>query len=441
MCGIAEVLHHLGYQVSGSDLLASSVTQRLEKLGIEVFIGHNATQVEKAEMVVVSSAVQTDNPEVVYARSHQIPVMPRAQMLAELMRLRTGIAVAGTHGKTTTTSLIASIFAMANLDPTFVIGGCLKHMDSNASLGRSDYFIAEADESDASFLHLHPQLAVVTNIDADHMATYQHDMLRLEQAFVDFLQLLPFDGYAVLCGDDDNIQRILPTLTRRYVTYGFTSDCHFCVSNFEQVGRTSYFQVTWDDAKHAGFSLPLFGRHNVLNAAAAIAMALMCQIELATIQKALASFHGIARRSEWRGDFAGHPLFDDYGHHPCEINATLQGLRAAYPGQRLFWFYQPHRYTRTAQLFEDLVNELAQVDQLVLFDIYPAGEPAIAGIDSEHLAQAITAKCGHVVLVSNFDEALQYLLNILQLGDVIVTQGAGSIAKLPEKIERKLLHE
>jgi UDP-N-acetylmuramate--alanine ligase len=433
MSGIAEVLVTQGYGVSGSDLSDSAVTRRLERLGATIAIGHAAANIAKADAVVVSTAVAADNPEVVAARERGIPVVPRALMLAELMRLKQGIAVAGTHGKTTTTSLVASVLAEGGLDPTFVIGGRLLSADANARLGTGEFLVAEADESDASFLYLTPVLAVVTNIDADHMETYEHDFAKLKRAFVDFLQRLPFYGVAVVCVDDANVRSILPDVTKPMVTYGLADDADLRATDVLNVGGRMQFVAKARGAADLRVELALPGVHNVRNALAAIAVGRETGVADAAIAKALSEFRGVGRRFQRHGDLAladgGHcTVIDDYGHHPVEMDATLSAARASFPGRRLVLAFQPHRYTRTRDLFEDFVRVLSTADALVLADVYPAGEAPIVAADGRALARAVRV-AGKVepVFVEDVAEMPATLLTLLRDGDVLVTMGAGSI--------------
>jgi len=433
MSGIAEVLVTQGYGVSGSDLAESAATRRLAKLGATIAIGHAASHVANADAVVVSTAVAADNPEVVAARERGIPVVPRALMLAELMRLKQGIAVAGTHGKTTTTSLIASVLAEGGLDPTFVIGGRLLSADANARLGKGEFLVAEADESDASFLYLTPVLAVVTNIDADHMETYEHDFGKLTRAFVDFLQRLPFYGVAVVCADDANVRAILPDVTKPLVTYGLDDGADLRATDVANVGGRMRFVARAKGAADLAVELALAGEHNVRNALAAIAVGRETGVADAAIAKALAEFRGVGRRFQRHGDVAlegggTFTLIDDYGHHPVEMTATLDAARASFPGRRLVLAFQPHRYTRTRDLFEDFVRVLSTADALVLADVYPAGEAPIVAADGRALARAVRV-AGKVepVFVEDIADLPMTLRAVVRDGDVVVTMGAGSI--------------
>jgi UDP-N-acetylmuramate--alanine ligase len=439
MSGIAEVLANLGYQVSGSDLADNTATRRLAKLGVKIFLNHKPEHAEGADAVVVSSAVRADNPEVMAARTKRIPVVPRALMLAELMRLKQGVAIAGTHGKTTTTSLVASVLAEGGLDPTFVIGGRLNAAGSNARLGAGDFIVVEADESDASFLHLQPVIAVVTNIDADHMDTYQHDFARLRQAFVQFLQNLPFYGAAVLCADDLHVREILPFVSKPVLTYGTGADATVRAENIaHDAGRMRFRARRGQTAFDVTLNLP--GHHNVLNALAAIAVATELGVAEKSIVKALAEFHGVGRRFQRYGDVAlegggAFTLVDDYGHHPAEMAATLEAARGAFPGRRLVLAFQPHRYSRTRDLFEDFVKVLSTVDALVLAEVYPAGEQPIVAADGRSLARAVRV-AGKVepVFVEDIAGMAEAIRRIAADGDVVVTMGAGSIGNVPAQL-------
>jgi len=442
MSGIAEVLAHLGYTVSGSDLAASATTRRLEAEGVKVMIGHAAENAAGADAVVVSTAVKEDNPEVIAARERHIPVVPRAQMLAELMRLKRGIAIAGTHGKTTTTSLVASILAEGGIDPTFVIGGRLNAAGANARLGSGDFLVAEADESDASFLFLSPVISVVTNIDADHMETYGHDFERLKSAFVEFLSRLPFYGVAVLCGDDPNVRAIMPRISKQIVTYGLSPDCNFHAENVVAVDGQMRFDCVRVNGSVSRLPITLNtpGMHNVLNALAAIAVATEVQVPDAAIIKALAEFKGVGRRFQRYGEVAlpaggSFTLVDDYGHHPVEMAATLAAARGAFPGRRLVLAFQPHRFTRTRDCFEDFVKVLSTVDALLLAEIYAAGEAPIVAADGRSLARAlrVTGKV-EPVFVEDIAAMPQTIMDVARAGDVVLTMGAGSIGAVPGKV-------
>jgi UDP-N-acetylmuramate--alanine ligase len=436
MSGIAEVLANLGYQVSGSDLAENAATKRLKSLGATISLNHKPQHIDGADAVVVSSAVQADNPEVVAARDGRIPVVPRALMLAELMRLKQGVAIAGTHGKTTTTSLVASVLAEGGLDPTFVIGGRLNAAGSNARLGAGDFIVVEADESDASFLHLQPVIAVVTNIDADHMDTYQQDFGRLKQAFLQFLQNLPFYGAAVLCTDDPNLRELLPQVTKPVLSYGTSEDASVRAEAIAHDGGRMKFRALRRGAKPLDVVLNLPGRHNVLNALAAIAVGTELQVKDESIQKALREFKGVGRRFQSYGTIdGGFTLIDDYGHHPAEMEATLEAARGAFPGRRIVLAFQPHRYTRTRDLFEDFVRVLSGVDVLLLAEVYPAGEAPIVAADGRSLARALRL-AGKVepIFVEEIAEMPAAIRRVAEHGDVVITMGAGSIGGVPAQL-------
>ncbi|MFO7992645.1 MAG: UDP-N-acetylmuramate--L-alanine ligase [Marinobacter sp.] len=441
MSGIAEVLKNQGYDVSGSDIRRGAVTDRLTAMGIEVFIGHLEENSAKADVVVVSSAVTGDNPEVASARSRRVPIVPRAEMLAEIMRYRHGIAVAGTHGKTTTTSLIASVLAEAGLDPTFVIGGKLNSAGTNAQLGGSRYLVAEADESDASFLHLTPVISVVTNIEADHMDTYGGDVGRLKQTFVDFLHNLPFYGIAVMCVDDAYVQEIIPRISRAIITYGIDNpEADYRAENIQSDGLRTRFVVRRPGGRSdLDVELKMPGRHNVLNALAAIAVATDEGVEDAAICRGLAGFAGVGRRFQVYGDYKTRKgtitLIDDYGHHPTEVEAVIRAAHDAWPDRRLVMLYQPHRYTRTRDLYEDFVRVLSEVDGLLLMEVYSAGETAINGADGRALCRSIRQR-GSVepVFVEDNNEIETLLANILRDGDLLITQGAGDIGGVASRL-------
>ena len=442
MSGIAEVLANLGFGVSGSDLADTATTRRLAGLGVRTLVGHAEDNIIGADAIVVSTAVKADNPEVVAARAHKVPIVPRAQMLAELMRLKQGIAIAGTHGKTTTTSLVASILAEGGMDPTFVIGGRLNAAGANARLGSGDFLVAEADESDASFLFLSPVISIVTNIDADHMETYGHDFGRLKQAFVDFLQRLPFYGVAVLCADDANVREIMPHVAKQIVSYGLDPSANVRAEKVVAEGGRMTFDCVRVNGSISRFpvTLNLPGRHNVLNALAAIAVATEVGVSDAAIIKALAEFKGVGRRFQRYGEVAirrggSFTLVDDYGHHPAEMKATVAAARDAFSGRRLVLAFQPHRYTRTRDCFEDFVSVLNGVDALVLGEVYAAGETPIVAADGRALARALRV-AGKIepVFVENIAEMPQAILDIVRDGDVVITMGAGSIGSVPGKI-------
>lgn len=447
MSGIAEVLVNLGYTVTGSDLGDNAATRRLRALGVRVMTGHDATNIAEADAVVTSTAVKNDNPEVQAARASHVPVVPRAQMLAELMRLKQGVAIAGTHGKTTTTSLVASILAEGGMDPTFVIGGKLTAAGANARLGKGDFLVAEADESDASFLLLNPVISVVTNIDADHMDTYGHDFARLKQAFVDFLQHLPFYGVAVLCEDDPHVRSIIPMVSKQIVRYGLSASANIRAENIRAVDGRMYFDAVRVNGTttRLPIQLNLPGIHNVLNALAAIAVATEVQVADASIIKALAEFRGVGRRFQRYGDIpilaadgsarGNFTLVDDYGHHPVEMAATLAAARGAFPGRRLVLAFQPHRYSRTRDCFEDFVRVLSTVDALLLCEVYAAGEPPVVAADGRSLARAVRL-AGKVepLFVEQIAELPAEVMNAVQDGDVVITMGAGSIGAVPGKL-------
>ena len=441
MSGIAEVLKNQGYDVSGSDIRDSAVTARLRAMDVDVYIGHRAENTDQADVVVVSSAVAGDNPEVVSARERRVPIVPRAEMLAEIMRYRHGIAVAGTHGKTTTTSLIASVLGEAGLDPTFVIGGKLNSAGTNAQLGGSRYLVAEADESDASFLHLTPVISVVTNIEADHMDTYGGDVEKLKQTFVDFLHNLPFYGVAVMCVDDDYVQEIIPRISRAIITYGIDNpDADYRAENITSDGLKTRFLVRRPDGRpDLQVELKMPGRHNVLNALATIAVATDEGVDDQAICRGLAGFAGVGRRFQVYGEYqtpkAAATLVDDYGHHPTEVEAVIRAAREAWPERRIVMLYQPHRYTRTRDLYEDFVRVLSEVDGLLLMDVYSAGEPAIPGADGRALCRSIRQR-GKVepVFVEDNREIESLLANVLQDGDLLITQGAGDIGGVAARL-------
>ncbi len=444
MAGIAEVLLNLGYAVSGTDLKLTAVTERLRTLGARVAEGHSDAHLGDADVVVVSSAVATDNPEIVAAHARRIPVIRRAEMLAELMRFRYGIAIAGTHGKTTTTSLIASVLAEAQLDPTFVIGGRLASADANAKLGLGQYLVAEADESDASFLHLQPMIAVVTNVDADHLGSYENDLGRLKQGFLEFLHNLPFYGVAVMCSDDANTRELIPSLGRRVVSYGFGERADFRASGVERLGLRTRFTVETNARRRPlTVELNLPGVHNVLNSLAAIAVAAELEIDDAPLLKALAEFSGVDRRLQVQGTVTtavGPVTFvDDYGHHPTELAATIAAARDAWPGRRLVVCFQPHRYTRTLALIDDFAQVLSTVDALILTNVYSAGETPLAGADGKSLARAVRVR-GAVepIFIEDLSELPGTLSQILRADDVVLTLGAGSIGAVATMLPRAL---
>jgi UDP-N-acetylmuramate--alanine ligase len=442
MGGIAEVLLNLGYAVQGSDLKGNAVTQRLARLGATIFIGHSAEHLGEADVVVVSSAVNRSNPEVSAALVNRIPVVPRAEMLGELMRFRYSIAVAGTHGKTTTTSLVASVLAEGGLDPTFVIGGRLKSADSNAKLGAGRYLVAEADESDASFMHLQPMIAIVTNIDNDHLATHEGDFSRLKQSFVDFLHNLPFYGLAVLCSDDEHVRSILEAVTRPFVTYGFAPETDVRAVNVVRDGLQSRYEALRAGREPLSLTINLPGRHNVLNSLAAVAVATELDIPDAAIQRALANFQGIDRRLQQLGEIqwqGGRALIvDDYGHHPTEVAATLDAVRQGWPTRRLVLVFQPHRYTRTRDLLDDFGRVLGDCDALLVTEVYAAGEAPIAGADGRAICRAVrTRGLIEPVFVERVDDLADSLRGVLHDGDVVLTMGAGNIGAVAQDLKSR----
>ena len=451
MCGIAEVLCNLGYEISGSDIRSSAVTRRMEFQGIQVFIGHNADHVRNADVVVTSTAVAGENPEVCEARALRIPIVPRAEMLAELMRYRHGIAVAGTHGKTTTTSLLASVFGYADLDPTFVIGGRLNSAGTNAKLGGSRYLIAEADESDASFMHLQPMVSIVTNIDADHMATYDGDFGKLKKTFVDFLHNLPFYGLVVVCIDCPVVRELLPSIKRQVITYGTSKDADFRAVNIRYEGMQTRFDLIRKQEgveKTVAVELNIPGHHNVLNALATFTVASDEGLDDQEISEGLRLFQGVGRRFQIQGHYlhtnnkgeAGEiMLVDDYGHHPTEVAATVNAIRNGWDGKRLVMVYQPHRYSRTRDLYEDFVDVLSRVDVLLLMEVYAAGEEPVPGADSRSLCRSIRQR-GQLdpIFMSDASEINTILAGVLQDGDLLLTQGAGDIGGLSLSLSETL---
>jgi UDP-N-acetylmuramate--alanine ligase len=447
MSGIAEVLSNLGYKVSGSDIKESPVTQRLADLGVKVTIGHKRENITKVDVVVASTAIDRSNEEIDQAYLNRIPVIPRAEMLAELMRFRFGIAVAGTHGKTTTTSLTASMLAEGGLDPTFVIGGRLNSAGSNAKLGLGNYLVAEADESDASFLYLQPMMAVVTNIDQDHMETYQNSYQRLKDTFIEFLHHLPFYGLAVMCLDDEGVREILPKISKPVVTYGVHNDADIRAVDIKQDGmHTAFSVIRRGNYPALQVTLNMPGWHNMLNSLAAIAVATRLAVSDDAIVKSLGAFKGVGRRFQIQGDIAVEggklTLVDDYGHHPREIAATLEALRQAWPDRRSVIIFQPHRYTRTRDLFEDFVQILSTVDVLILMDVYPAGESVISGADGRALSRAIRMR-GQVdpVFVDVWQELPKILAGIVRPDDVILTMGAGNVGQIATQLPELLTEE
>lgn len=443
MSGIAEVLQNLTYKVSGSDIANSVTLRRLSQLNIKTFIGHDAKNLQNVDVVVISSAVKHDNPEVIEAKRLNIPVVPRAVMLAELMRMKQGIAIAGTHGKTTTTSLVASVLAEAGLDPTFVIGGRLNSADANAKLGSGDYIVVEADESDASFLNLLPVMAVVTNIDEDHMETYGHDFEKLKSSFVEFLHRMPFYGAAIVCIDDAAVREIVPSLARPVITYGLTEEAQIRAVDVQARNGQMTFtvQLNNEESKSAfPIELNLPGLHNIRNALAAIAVALELEIDVVSIQKALAQFRGVDRRFQNYGnltltDGSVFTLVDDYGHHPVEMKATIEAARGAYPGRRLVLAFQPHRYSRTRDCFEDFIKVMSSVDAILISEVYAAGEAKIVGADSRSLCRAIRLHSKiEPIFVDDIQNMATEILAIAKDGDVVLCMGAGSIGATPKNI-------
>jgi UDP-N-acetylmuramate--alanine ligase len=445
MCGIAEVLLNQGYQISGSDMKDSSVIARLRALGATISIGHRAEQVQGADVVVVSGAIAADNMEVRAAKQSRIPVVPRAEMLAELMRYRHGIAVAGAHGKTTTTSLIASIFAEARLNPTYVVGGLVNSSGTNAALGDSRYFIAEADESDASFLHLQPMVSVITNIDADHMDTYGGDFNKLKQTYVEFLHNLPFYGLAVICADDAAARSIIPQVARPVLTYGKSADADFRIGHITTSKTRSSFEVVRPEGRSTlKLELNIPGAHNVLNAAAAVAVATDEGVDDEAIANGLKKFQGVGRRFQIYGEFAVRGgeamLVDDYGHHPREVDAVIKTVRAGWPERRLVMIYQPHRYTRTRDLYEDFVAVLSQVDVLILLDVYAAGEDFIPGADARSLCRSIRQRNSvDPIFAEKLEDVPAIVAEQVRGGDLVITQGAGNVGSLSSVLAKRKL--
>ncbi|MFZ3137617.1 MAG: UDP-N-acetylmuramate--L-alanine ligase [Thermodesulfovibrionales bacterium] len=443
MSGIAEVLFNLGYEVTGSDIKASETTKRLGEMGITVYIGHKAENIDDAHVLVVSSAVSGDNPEVIEARGRSIPVIPRAEMLAELARLKYGVLIAGAHGKTTTTSLVSTIFAHGGLDPTVVIGGRLKATGSNARLGQGDFLVAEADESDGSFLRLSPTIAVVTNIDREHMEFFR-TMASLKEAFLSFMNKVPFYGTSIVCNENEHLRELLPSVHRRYVTYGLTRESQLYAENIQKGFMSVSFEAVYRGRNLGVFNLPAPGTHNVLNSLAAIGVALVLKIDVSVIKEALKGFSGIQRRLEFKGEGGGIKIFDDYGHHPSEIKATLKAIREGLQisnkkTDRLIVLFQPHRYTRTRDLIDDFSVSFHDADMLVVLDIYPAGEPPIEGVNSENLIEMIrNAGYKNVFYKKDQEDAVAHIIRNLREGDILLTLGAGNVWKMGEEILRKL---
>ncbi|OOF36019.1 UDP-N-acetylmuramate--L-alanine ligase [Rodentibacter heidelbergensis] len=439
MSGIAEILLNEGYRISGSDIAEGPVTQHLAQAGARVFIGHSADNIDGASVVVVSSAINEDNPELVAAKQNRIPVIQRAQMLAEIMRFRHGIAIAGTHGKTTTTAMISMIYTQAKLDPTFVNGGLVKSAGKNAHLGASRYLIAEADESDASFLHLQPMVSVVTNMEPDHMETYEGDFEKMKATYVKFLHNLPFYGLAVMCADDPVLMELTPKVGRQVVTYGFSEQADYRIEDYEQTGFQGHYSVICPNGERINVLLNVPGKHNALNATAALAVAKEEGIENEAILTALADFQGAGRRFDQLGEFIRPNgkvrLVDDYGHHPTEVGVTIKAAREGWAGKRVVMIFQPHRYSRTRDLFDDFVQVLSQVDALIMLDVYAAGEAPIVGADSKALCRSIR-NLGKVdpILVSDTEQLGDVLDQIIQDGDLVLAQGAGSVSKISRNL-------
>ncbi len=438
MSGIAELLLNLGYRVSGSDLQSSDITRRLEQLGGRIFIGHSANQIEKADVVVTSSAIRADNPEVAAADKAAVPVIPRAEMLAELMRLKYSIAIAGAHGKTSTTSIVASVLEKGGLDPTVVIGGKLKSIGVNAVLGKGDFIVAEADESDGSFLKMSPTIAVVTNIDREHLDFYE-GLDEIKEAFLAFIDRIPFYGLAVLCLDNEPVQNIIPKIRKRFTTYGMSVQADIQAKDLKFEGLKSLFTIFHLEKELGPVTLNMPGLHNVYNAMASIAVGIELGIEFSVIQDALATLQGVQRRLEVKGEVQGISVVDDYGHHPTEIKTTLQAIRESWPGRRLMVVFQPHRYTRTKALFEDFSRAFYQSDMLLVLPIYSAGEPVIPGVEADRLSEAIQ-RHGHkeVTYRDSFESACTFLKDALKEGDILLTLGAGDVWKVGEMVLKLL---
>lgn len=451
MSGIAEVLHNLGYEVTGSDLRDTEITKRLRELGIKIYIGHDADNIDDAHVVVISSAVPEDNPEVVEAKKRSIPVIPRAEMLAELARLKYSILVAGAHGKTTTTSLISTVLAHAGFDPTVIIGGRLKATGSNARLGQGEFLVAEADESDGSFLKLSPTIAVATNIDREHMDFFK-TMEAMKDAFISFLNKIPFYGVSIVCMENEHLREVLTSLHRRYITYGFGSESEIYATNIQKGFMSVSFEVIYKGKILDKFGLPLIGEHNILNSLAAIGVALELQIDLKSIKEALINFEGIQRRFEFKGEVKGVKIFDDYGHHPTEIKAILKAAKQGLfnngnnkteimdkRGKRLFVLFQPHRYTRTKDLIDEFSYSFRDADALVLLDIYSAGEKPIEGIDSRVLFERVkrNSHC-EALYISDKEQAIRHIVSQVRTGDILLTLGAGDVWKIGEEILQRL---
>ncbi|MFN8770516.1 MAG: UDP-N-acetylmuramate--L-alanine ligase [Neisseriaceae bacterium] len=446
MSGIAEVLFRLGYEVSGSDSIISYNTNRLQDMGIKIYLGHDSSNVSDVDVIVSSTAIKSDNPEIVAASALGITVVPRAMMLAELMRFKYGIAIAGTHGKTTTTSLCAEVLGQSGLDPTFLIGGKLSVTNCNAQLGSGEYLVAEADESDASFLYLNPLISVITNIDLDHMDTYGHDEEKLKQAFIDFLHRLPFYGVAILCNEDKRVREIIPRIKRQIVTYGLDEKSDVYAKDIRADNGKMYFTLCFKDSENTfPIVLNLPGEHNVLNALAVIAVGIECECDITDITNGLANFHGVDRRCQHYPNlnFEGKTikLIDDYGHHPAELKATISALKGAYPKNNMILVFQPHRYTRTRDLFDEFVNVLSDVKTIIIMEVYAAGEAIIPSADGKTLVDALKGNGSQVFFVEDLDVAKSMVYMVAQDGDLVVTMGAGSIGKLPQMmIDEKGYH-
>ncbi len=442
MCGIAEVLITQKYNISGSDVRSSANTERLEGLGAVIAIGHKEDNVVGADVVVCSTAIDESNPEIQWARTNRVPLVPRAEMLAELMRYRHGIAVAGTHGKTTTTSMIAAVLAAGGLDPTFIVGGLVNNFGTNARLGESGYLVAEADESDASFLHLQPMISVITNIEEDHMSTYDGDFGKLKRTFIEFIHNLPFYGVAVVCIDDPVIQEVIVDFGRPVITYGFSSEADFRITNLETEGMRSKFIVNGPDNQSFPCLINMPGKHNVLNAAAAIAIGIDEGVSVEDIQTGLAGFKGVGRRFQVYGEYpvegGSAVLVDDYGHHPTEVRATIEAAKQSYPEKRLLMIFQPHRYSRTRDLYDDFVDVLCEVDVLIILDVYSAGEDSIVGADSRSLSASIRQR-GSVdpVHVKTIEQVPDILSKLVRNDDLVITQGAGNVGMLAELLSKR----
>ena len=440
MSGLAEVLLNLGYTVSGSDIKQTFITKRLSSLGIRVIIGHNATNISDADMVIRSAAIEDTNPEIIEAQKQALPVLERAELLSSLMNMKRGIAIAGTHGKTTTTSLLASIMTEAMLDPTFINGGIIRSFASNAKLGTGNYLLAEADESDKSFLMLQPSLEIITNIDSDHLVNYENNFLNLENAFVQFVKKLPFNGLLVACGDDPIIKKLTPSFSRKTILYGFEDENDYRIDNYKNLGFTSEFTLSDSEGNSSSFKLNLPGKHNVLNATAASVLAIEEGISLINIQSALEKFSGINRRMQFLGELNKTIVVDDYGHHPTEIENTIMTLRESFPRSKITMVFEPHRFTRTKDLFDEFVEVLQLVDKLILLEIYPAGEKIIKGINSVNLLKGVKDRgLGIAELATSNDKALQLIKSsISKTEDVLLIQGAGNISEISEMLTKEM---